>query len=166
VSTTEMGAPRPSTRRLIFARSLPLSVGLLPVLWPPKGAAECFESHRLPSPADPAALPCVVLSHPLHQLPEETHAPPTLKTFMDHAGGDPKPIAMEGLPLASRPKHVPDGIDDGSVGSSRSAALPALCLLFGQALLEFPPLWSRKTEVVRIARCGSLSHKAHLLRER
>jgi len=35
VSTTEMGAPRPSTSRLIFAPDLPLSVGFLPVLWPP-----------------------------------------------------------------------------------------------------------------------------------
>src|SRR5215218_1563520 len=70
---------------------------------------------------------------------------------------------MEGLPLASRPKHVPDGIDDGSVGSSWSAAPAALCLLFGQALLEFPPQWSRKTEVVHFRRCGSLSHRAQLL---
>ena len=73
---------------------------------------------------------------------------------------------MEGLPLASRPQHVPDGIDDGSVGSSGSAAPAALCLLFGQALLEFPPQWSGKTEVVHPPRYGSLSHKAHLLRER
>jgi hypothetical protein len=73
---------------------------------------------------------------------------------------------MEGLPLPSRPQHLPDGIDDGSVGSSRSAAPAALCLVFGQALLEFPPQWSRKTEVVRFRCCGSLSHKVHLLRER
>src|SRR5215207_910237 len=70
---------------------------------------------------------------------------------------------MEGLPLTSRPQNVPDGIDDGSVGSSWSAAPAALCLLFGQALLEFPPQWSRKTEVVHFRRCGSLSHRAQLL---
>src|SRR5829696_8783017 len=44
VSTIEMGAPRPSTRRFIFAPSLPRSVGLLPVFCPPKGAAQCLES--------------------------------------------------------------------------------------------------------------------------
>src|SRR5215208_8533582 len=78
--------------------------------------------HSLPLPADPAALPCVVLGHPLHQLLKDAHLPPPLEAFMDHAGANPKPIAMEGLPLASRPQHVPDGIDDGSVGSSGSAA--------------------------------------------
>src|SRR5215212_1088914 len=70
---------------------------------------------------------------------------------------------MDGLPLTSRPQNVPDGIDDGSVGSSWSAAPAALSLLFGQALLEFPPQCSRKTEVVHFRRCGSLSHRAQLL---
>jgi hypothetical protein len=45
VSTTDKGAPPSSTRRrLIFAPSLPLSVGLLPTFSPPKGAGECLES--------------------------------------------------------------------------------------------------------------------------
>jgi hypothetical protein len=63
--------------------------------------------HGLPLPADPTMLPSVVLGHPLHQLLEDAHLPPALEAFMDHAGGDPKPMAMDGLPLASRPKDVP-----------------------------------------------------------
>src|ERR671910_298633 len=74
---------------------------------------------------------------------------------------------MEGLPLASRPKHVPDSVGDCSVGHSRPAApLVALVALFGQVLLEFPPQRSWKAEIVHFTLCGSLSHKAHPLWER
>src|SRR5215208_3308961 len=70
---------------------------------------------------------------------------------------------MEGLPLASGPKHVPDGVGDRPLGGSWSAAPAALCLLFGQVFLEFPPQWPRHPEVVHFRRRGSLSHTAHLL---
>src|SRR5215204_4739301 len=49
----------------------------------------------------------VVLDHPLHQLLKETHASPSLETLVDHTGGDPKPPAVQSLPLASRPQHIP-----------------------------------------------------------
>ena len=53
VRTTEMGAPRSSMMRFIFAPSFPLSVGFLPVFPPPKGAAQLLESiacHFQPTP--------------------------------------------------------------------------------------------------------------------
>src|SRR5215204_2190636 len=119
--------------------------------------------HRLPLPADPSALPGVVLSHPPHELLEDAHLSPSLKTFVDDAGANSKAVSMKSLPLASGPKHVPDGVGDGSIGSPRPATssrhLPAL----GQVLLEFPPQRPRETEVVHFCRCGSLSHGAHLL---
>src|SRR5215208_6255278 len=71
--------------------------------------------HRLPSPAHSTALFGIVLDHPLHQLLKETHAPPSLETLVDHTGGDPKPLAVQSLPLASRPQHIPDSVDDGSI---------------------------------------------------
>src|SRR5215203_4658378 len=122
--------------------------------------------HRLPLPRDPTARFSVVLSHALHQLLEDAHPPPSLETLVDDAGGNSKPLPMNGLPLASRPKHVPDSVGDRSVGGPRSAAPLVLVPLSGQMLLEFPPQRSRKTKVVHLPRCGSLSHKAHLLRER
>src|SRR5215203_3448261 len=121
--------------------------------------ARFFSSHRsgrvlgihcLPLPRDPTALFGIVLDHPLHQLLEDAHPPPPLEALVDDACGDPKPLPMDGLPLASRPKHVPDGVDDGPVRSPRPAAFvsPAVVVLFGQALLEFPPQRARKVEVV------------------
>src|SRR5215208_3301519 len=140
VSTTERGAPLWSTRRFIFAPRLPLSVGFLPVFSPPSGAGEFLESNSLPLPRDPTALFGIVLDHPIHQLLEDAHLPPPLETLVNHACGDPKPLPMDGLPLAATPKHVPDSVGDGSVGHPRPAApLLTLVPLFGQVLLEFPP---------------------------
>src|SRR5215211_1463236 len=120
--------------------------------------------HSLPLPADPAALPGIVLDHPPPELLEYARPSPPLETLVDDARGDPEPIAMESLPLASGPKHVADGVDDGSIRCPRPAAFRTLPLPFpGQALLEFPPQRARKVKVVHAAGCGSLSHKTHLL---
>src|SRR5215212_7203364 len=71
---------------------------------------------------------------------------------------------MNGLPLPSCPKHVPDGVDDGPIRCPRPAAFGThLPVVFGQAFLEFPPQRARKVKVVHAPGCGSLSHKAHLL---
>src|SRR4051812_37567786 len=123
--------------------------------------------HRLPSPSDPIALLGVVLGHPFHQLLEDAHPSPSLKALVDDTRGDPEPIPMNRLPLATGPKHVPDSVNDSSVGCPRSATFCGLLpLLFGQALLDFSPQGSRKTEVIHLpGRCGSLAHKAYLLRE-
>ncbi len=81
-------------------------------------------------------------------------------------GGDPKPVFVERLPLASRPQYVPDGVDDGSIRCPRSATSSGHLSLLGQALLELPPQGAGEVEVVHLPRCGSLSHNAHLLRGR
>src|SRR4051812_47990122 len=121
--------------------------------------------HRLPPPSDPIALLCVVLSHPFDQLLEDAHPRPSLQTLVDDARGHPEPIPMNRFPLAAGPKHVPDCVDDGSVRCPRSATSSSRLLpLFGQALLEFPPQGSWKTEVIHLPGCcGSLAHKARLL---
>jgi hypothetical protein len=119
--------------------------------------------HRLPPPTDPSALPGVVFGHLLHELLKDAHPPPLLEAFVDHAGGDPKPVFVERLPLASRPKHVPDGVDDGAIRCPWSATSSGHLCLLGQALLEFPPQGAGKMEVVYLPLCGSLSHKRHLL---
>ena len=106
-----------------------------------------------------------MFDHPFHQLLEDAHLPPALETFVDYARGDPEPIPMDGLPLplTSRPKHVPDAVDDRSIGGSRSATSPTLPLL-GQALLELSPEGSGEAEVIDgVVRCVRLSHKARLL---
>jgi len=74
---------------------------------PPTGAGEFLESNSLPPPADPAALPGVVLDHPLHQLLEDAHLPKSLEPLVDDARANSEPIPMNGLPLRARPKHVP-----------------------------------------------------------
>src|SRR5215210_3938567 len=119
--------------------------------------------NSLPLPADPAALPGIVLDHPPPELLEYARPSPPLETLLDDARGDPEPIAMESFPLASGPQHVPDGVGGGSVGSPRSATSAIVFLSLGQVLLEFPPQWPRHPEVVHFRRCGSLSHTAHLL---
>src|SRR5215210_6678290 len=71
---------------------------------------------------------------------------------------------MESLPLASCPKHIPDGVGDCPLGGSGPAAFRAYSLPWlGQVFLEFPPQWPWHPEVVHFRRCGSLSHRAHLL---
>src|SRR5215208_1555547 len=164
VSTTESGAPRSSTRRFIFAPSLPLSVGFLPTFSPPKGAAELLESiacHLQPMPPRSLAR---VLDHPIHQLLKETHLRPSLEALVDDARAYPEPIAVDGLPLAGAPQHVPDGVHHGSIGSSRPAAWPRVLALVGQALLEFPPQGSGKAEVIdTLLGCVRLSQRTHLL---
>jgi hypothetical protein len=69
---------------------------------------------------------------------------------MDHAGGHSEPITMDGLPLASRPKHVP--IWALITARSEALGLPPFLLLFlfffGQALLEFPPQGAGEVKVV------------------
>src|SRR5215204_7603328 len=67
--------------------------------------------NRLPPPADPAALPGVVLDHPLHQLLEKTHPRPSLETLVDDARANSEPLPMNGFPLTSRPQPVPDPVD-------------------------------------------------------
>src|SRR5215204_903671 len=95
--------------------------------------------HSLPLPADPAALPGIVLDHPPPQLLEYARPSPPLETLVDDAGGDPEPIAMESLPLASCPKHVP--IWASASALSESLGLPpfALCLFLrlGRYFLSF-----------------------------
>src|SRR5215204_2039322 len=87
-------APVSTTKRERLAR-LPGGLSLLPACPYLCGVLARFFSshrsgrtlgiHRLPSPAHPAALSGVVLDHPLHQLLEEAHAPPSLETLVDHA---------------------------------------------------------------------------------
>src|SRR5215208_543930 len=97
-----------------------------------------LEVHRLPLPADPAALLGIVLDHPPAQLLEYARPSPPLETLVDDAGADPKPIAMQSLPLASCPKHVPDGISDRPLGGSGPAALVLFLFLgLGRYFLSF-----------------------------
>src|SRR5215207_7651173 len=63
--------------------------------------------HRLPLPRDPPALSSVVFDHPPPQLLEYARPSPPLETLVDDACGDPKPVFVERLPLASRPQYVP-----------------------------------------------------------
>ena len=69
---------------------------------------------------------------------------------MDDAGGDPKPLPMNGLPLASRPTYQ----IALATALSETLGLPPrflLLLLFflGRCFLV-PPQWSWKAEVVRL----------------
>src|SRR5688572_27961458 len=71
---------------------------------------------------------------------------------------------MESLPLATGPKHVPDGVGDRPLGGSGPAAFGAFRVPWlGQVFLEFPPQWPGHPEVVHFRLCGRLSHRAHLL---
>src|ERR671912_998619 len=74
---------------------------------------------------------------------------------------------MESLPLATGPKHVPDGVGDRPLGGSGPAAFGAFRVPWlGQVFLGFPPQRPGHPEVVRFRLCGSLSHRAHLLSRR
>src|SRR5215207_3384014 len=111
VRTTLKGAPLLSTSRWILAPSFPLSVGFLPLFSPPSGAAQLLESiacHFHPRPlslwrsvrpsSSSASRRCPSLSPPLEAL-------------VDDARAHPEPILMNGLPLATGPKDVPDAVD-------------------------------------------------------
>src|SRR5215208_2454047 len=101
--------------RFIFAPSFPLSLlDSCPLSRLPKEPRSAW-SPSPATPADPAALPSVVLGHPPHQLLEEAHPPPPLETFVNDTGGDPEVVFVERLPLASRPEQVPDGVGDRPV---------------------------------------------------
>src|SRR5215217_596521 len=151
----------------VYLRSFLASVGgLVARFLPSQRSRRVFGIHGLPLPRDPAALPCVVLGHPLHELLEDAHLSPLLEAFVDHAGGHSEPITMNGLPLASRPKDIPDSVDDSPVRDPRPATFPTpVPFLFGQTLFEFPPQGAGEIKVVHAPGCGSLSHVCvHLLR--
>jgi hypothetical protein len=94
--------------------------------------------HRLPSRGDPAALFGVVLDHPIHQLLEKSHPPPSLETLVDDARAHSEPIPMNSLPLAAAPKHIP--IWALITARSEALGLPPRLVLFlflGRHFLSF-----------------------------
>ena len=115
-----------------------------------------------------AGLFGIIFNHLLHQLLEDTHLCPPLEAVVNHAGAHTEPILVNGLPLASAPKDVPDAVYHRSITSPRPAAsLGSLPLLLGQALFEFSPEGSWEAKVIdALLGCVRLFHKRHLLRER
>src|SRR5215204_1469994 len=163
--TIEMGAPRPSTRRFIFSPSLPLSVGLLPVLWPPKGAAQCLESiacHFQEIPPHSLASYSVILFISFSKTPICLHFWKRSWTTLEETPNQSRWRAFHFHPVQRARTYL--GVDDGPIRSPRPAAFGShLPVVFGQALLEFPPQRARKVKVVHASCYGSLSHKMHLL---
>ncbi|AFU57847.1 hypothetical protein Ngar_c09050 [Candidatus Nitrososphaera gargensis Ga9.2] len=105
-TTTPMGTPLPSTRRLLLVPDLALSVGFGPVLFSPEGRFCHHAIHRLPFPVD--SFLYVVFQQALDpHAPEHTSLPPLLEPVK--YGGRCAQAARERVPLAASTQDVEDG---------------------------------------------------------
>src|SRR5215204_3282660 len=122
--------------------------------------------HRLPRPADPAALAGIVLDHPPPELLEYARpSPPLWKRSWTTLAETPNQ-SRDGEPSIGIRSTARTylGVGDRPLGGSGSAAFGPFSLPWlGQLFLQFPPQWPRHPEVLHFRRCGSLSHRAHLL---
>jgi hypothetical protein len=93
----------------------------------------------LPFPANPA-FPGIILEDRSKQLLEQTLGLPSMKPFMQHTTRNRKPLLLDGLPLATRPQHIPDAIQNFAIispGASWLFLLASLRKMLSQDLPQF-----------------------------
>ncbi len=104
----------------------------------------------LPVPLD-RALSGIEPDHDLHHPGKCAVLPPGLKTRMQRAAAHPKPVFMDRFPLAARPQHIPDTVQDRPIIRWWSAR-PALLGRLWKQLPDLTPQWPRYMKVVDIFR--------------
>jgi hypothetical protein len=107
-----------------------------------------FTVDGLPLPAD-SPLARIETNQAPHNLLPDTLLLPRLESLVKHTAGDAEPLSVNGFPLATRPQHVPDAIDDSPVVGTRSAR-SRLLWRFGQMYFDAPPQRTRNTKVIDI----------------
>lgn len=113
--------------------------------------------HRLPLPQDMFSA-TIKSQHRAKDLIPDACLLPGLKTFMQNATGDIKPMRMNCFPLTASPQDIPEPVHHGMVRFS-CASRAGRPFLFGKVLFRNPPQLVRNTEKVRLLRFyGILFH--------
>src|SRR5215208_2160090 len=136
--------------------------GVVAYFLPSQRSWAVFGVHRLPLPADPTMLPCVVILFiSFSKTPIFLHLWKRSWTTLEDTANQSRWRAFHWHPVQRARTYL--GVDDGPITGPRPAAFGTHLPVFGQALLGFPPQRAEKVKVVNPPGCGSLSHKAHLL---
>jgi hypothetical protein len=131
------GTPAPSVRRLRLVPSLPRSVGLGPVFFPPEWGLGHRPVQRKPVPVD--ALRIVVGQKALApELVEDATVEPLAKSAIRRGAGT-DPSCVQGIPLAAGPQHEEDRCHGVAVGNSRTVTSEWMRRTLGQQRLHLGP---------------------------
>jgi len=135
-------------------------VNLAALFAPIRWIAACFVTaqrgrtaltvNRLPFPFDLAVLG-IEHHHDLHNPVENAQLLPGLEPFVQGAAAHAEPVSTNRFPLAARPHHIPNPIEDRSIVCWWSPT-PTLFRLFGQDFLDFAPQRARYAKVIDIFR--------------
>jgi len=113
--------------------------------------------HRLPLPENMLSATIETQHGAKDRLPNSLLAP-GLKTFMQHATGNTKPMGVQRFPLATGPQNKPNAIQHGTVGFAR-AARTGFLNLFGKVLFCDAPHWTWHATVFDVLGfCDMLFH--------
>jgi hypothetical protein len=94
-------------------------------------------------------MPSIIPDHFHQHVIEDARFSPTLKSIMDHTTTNPKPVSLDGFPLATRPQYIPDPIQRCPIIRSRPSATYALWR-FGYQVLDQLPQFIRHLKVIYI----------------
>jgi len=131
------GTPAPSVRRLRLVPSLPRSVGLGPVFFPPKWGLGHGPVQRKPGPVD--ALRIIVGQESLPpELVEDTTVEPFAKSAI-RRGARTDPSCVQRIPLAAGPQHEEDRRHGVAVGDPWTVTSEWMCRTLGQQRLHLGP---------------------------
>src|SRR4030067_2365163 len=113
--------------------------------------------YRLPFPLD-ASFATIETQQRAEYLFPNALLLPGLKSLMQYAARNPKPGAVNRLPLAARPQDEPQAIHHGTVGFS-AASRSWLTLLLGKGLFGNSPPRAWHLTIIRALRVyGRLFH--------
>ena len=113
--------------------------------------------HRLPLPQDMFSA-TIKSQHRAEDLIPDACLLPGLKTFMQNATGNSKPMGMNRFPLTAGPQDVPEAVHHGMVRFSCASRAGRL-FWFGKVLFCNAPQLARNTEKVGLLRFyGILFH--------
>ena len=133
-----------------FAARFPSVSRVFACLSASQGGWYAFAVQTLPSPTNPA-FARIETYHPAHDPFPSSFFLPGLKALMQDTTRDPKPIFVDRLPLAARPKHIPDPIDHWTM-LHPGATATFLAGLFGQLAFEYAPQFSGDLKIINIFR--------------
>ena len=122
--------------------------GILACFTPAQRCWHRLAVYRLPLPFDLAPL-IVELDHLLHNPVKDAVLLPGLKALVQHAAGYAKPIPVNRFPLATRPHHIPDTVQNSPIIGWWPSPFALLGWL-GQQLLDPFPQWFGYLKVIDI----------------
>ena len=113
--------------------------GVLACFLPTQRCRTRLAINRLPFPANTLLLG-IEQDHLFQNGFKDTLFTPGLELGMQHTAADAKPTPMDCLPLATRPHHIPDAVEDRPVVRRWSPSTSRIASLWYQMLHALPQL--------------------------